>query len=260
MTRQACMLAAFTLLVVSGTAWPLSSSTSSEESRATPDTMAEYRVIPLPPRHTDEDGNLTKGASTMFCSLFLEGTSLEVFMLKYAEDYFGEDVVFEEMYPHIRCHQLDALPLDLPRMDYLRLIIERPEYSINFLVHLMSYFHNHAKYPEFLGKVLSCRVKYHEGCMDYIERINERISYYTRMNNGVKRRELLTKIRAFLLKQTPVAGPIERDVRFCQEILHEPLACRDSSIFSDRLSLIAPLHPGDFFPSAIEAGPRCVPL
>ena len=119
------------------------------------------------------------------------------------------------------------MPIGHPEVDLFRTILENPRPMLTFLKQMMYYFRNNAKHKDFLGKVLMCRVKHQQGCMDQFERIDKLIIKNENANRP-KLAELLSAVRRFYLERTP--GPIVRDANFCQEILHERPQCRNSSV------------------------------
>ena len=186
-----------------------------------------YTVSSILPGSQDENGELQESASSAMCSGFISGLDLDQYM-DLMRRHFGEDVVLEEAYPHIRCKHTRQMPVGHPEIDLYRTILEYPRPMIPFLKQMMYYFRNNAKHKDFLGKVLMCRVKY-LGCMDYFERINALI-VENRNANRLKMVQFLRGLKQFYLERTP--GPLVRDAEFCQEILHEPPQCRDSSVSS----------------------------
>ena len=185
-----------------------------------------YTVSSILPGSQDENGELRESSSSVICTAFVSGLDLDQYM-NLMRRHFGEDVVLEEAYPHIRCKNAPLMPVGHPEIDLYRTILEYPRPMIPFLKQMMYYFRNNAKHKDFLGKVLMCRVKHTQGCMDYFERIN-RLIVKNQNANQLKMVQFLRGLKQFYLERTP--GPLVRDAEFCQEILHEPPQCRDQSV------------------------------
>ena len=188
-----------------------------------------YTVSSILPKAQDENGELQESASSAVCTAFITGLDLDQYM-DIMRRIFGEDVVLEEAYPHIRCKNAHQMPVGHPEIDLYRMILEYPRPMIPFLKQMMYYFRNNAKHKDFLGKVLMCRVKHTQGCMDYFERIN-RLIVLNRNANQLKMVQFMRGLKQFYLERTP--GPLVRDAEFCQEILHELPQCRDQSVSWD---------------------------
>ena len=65
-------------------------------------------------------GKLIQNASSLTCSLVVTGSDFDRIMADF-KSYFGEDVLFEEAYPNVRCKDMTVLPIDFPEMDLIRI-------------------------------------------------------------------------------------------------------------------------------------------
>ena len=213
----------------------------------------DYAPRPPLPEYTSENGALESATSSVLCRSVFHGYWDLGVVENFIERTFGDGVVLEEAYPHFRCvGELYAADYE-KGYDLIRVMFTgigahtgyRPPLSL--LKQMMYYFQVNAKHKDFLAKVSTCRVNEPDkklvrgkegtstyrgtwvdgGCMDYFEYLTSMIEHDTEEYNV----RLLTAIRAFF---TLMPGPVQRDVEFCQEILHEPPKCRERSISSRR--------------------------
>ena len=104
----------------------------------------EYRrAVPLPRYRGEEEGKLRQNTAGLICNLVVTGSDFDQIMAGF-KAYFGEDVLFEEAYPNVRCENMTVLPSGYPEADLIRITLENPGRMLKFLKQVMYYFRNNA--------------------------------------------------------------------------------------------------------------------
>ncbi len=133
------------------------------------------------------------------------------------EHHLGEAITVEEAYPYIRCNELLADNIDL-----FRVAVENPELTV-FSTEFIFYFLENVSDKTLLGRIVSCRNDFGDGCLDIFDHIEKNANEHS--NNALIVNEYKRLAGGLQSKLNKLGGPI-RDPEFCREYLDELPRCQ----------------------------------
>jgi len=184
---------------------------------STANQIAEHTATGYPPKIelTPEQEEKMEVLSMTICRLYSQSDFPNILKLLEmgAQRRLGRKFTVADIYPYVECHELLVGDMDL-----IRVTVENPittELSSRDLVY---HFVDEGQVG-LLGKIVTCRWDFGDGCVDIFEHIEKK-----RKESPLYTKEL-RKLEGLLRKNIdPVY--LKRYKVYCQEFLKEPLHCQ----------------------------------